>query len=167
MSIASQLVADLESEAEHTRTMLALVPDAKLSWRPHPKSMSVGELASHLAETPSWLPGFLAPEFDLASMGDYKPWVGASRAAIQAEYDKHHRALVAELARRDDRFLQETWSLKNAGKLLEQKPRAAALREMLVHHAIHHRGQLSVCYRLLGIALPPIYGPTADAPALG
>ncbi len=167
MSLARQLITDLETEAAHTRTMLALLPDAQLAWRPHPKSMSVGELASHLAETPAWLPGFLAPEFDFASMGDYKPWIGRSRAEIEAEHAKNHRVCVDELAGRDDRFLAEEWMLKNQGRLLEQKSRAAALREMLIHHVIHHRGQLSVCYRLLGIPLPPIYGPTADAPAIG
>jgi uncharacterized damage-inducible protein DinB len=161
MSIAAELIADLEEEAAHTRTMLALVPDGKLAWKPHEKSMSVGQLASHLAEIPSWTPGFADPVFDLAAM-DYKPWLGGSRAEIVAAFEKHHREAVEWIRGKDDRFLSATWTMKQGAAVLMATPRHRALRGIVLHHPIHHRAQLGVCFRLLGIALPPLYGPTAD-----
>jgi len=169
MSIATALVTDLEEEAKHTRRMLALLPEAKLAWKPHEKSMTLGQLASHLAEAPSWTGAFLEPSLDFAAMEGYRPFVARTRAECLAEFEKNHRACVEALRARDDRsgdgFMGETWSMRKGDEVLMSQPRGDALRTTLVHHAIHHRGQLSVYLRLLGVPLPPVYGPTADDPS--
>jgi uncharacterized damage-inducible protein DinB len=167
MSIATALVSDLEVEAKNTRKMLALVPEAKLAWKPHEKSMSLGQLASHLAETPSWTGAFLEPSMDFAAMNDYRPFLASSRAELLATFEKNHRASVESLRSRDDRFMGETWTMRKGPEVLMSQPRKEALRATLVHHAIHHRGQLSVYLRLLGVPLPATYDPTADDPSFG
>ena len=165
MSIANDLVADLETEAKNTRAMLSVAPEAQLAWRPHERSMSLGQLASHLAETPAWAGSMLEPALDFASMGDYRPFLARSRAELLATFESNHAAATSALRGRDDRTMNETWTMKNGATVLLAQPRKEALRSILVHHAVHHRGQLSVYLRLLGVALPPIYGPTADHPS--
>jgi len=167
MSIATTLVSDLEEEAKNTRKMLALVPEAKLAWKPHEKSMTLGQLASHLAEAPSWTGGFLEPFMDFAAMEGYRPFAATSRAELLATFEKNHRGCVEALRARDDRFMSDTWTMKREPEVLMSQPRKEALRSTLVHHAIHHRGQLSVYLRLLGVPLPSLYGPTADDPSFG
>ena len=165
MSIASTLVADLEAEAKLTRTMLAVVPEDRFPWKPHEKSMSLGQLASHLAETPAWTGSMLEPAMDFAAMGDYRPFLARSRGELLATFEANHAAAAGALRGRDDRAMNEAWTMKNGPTVLLTQPRKDALRCILVHHAVHHRGQLSVYLRLLGVPLPPLYGPTADHPA--
>jgi uncharacterized damage-inducible protein DinB len=164
MSISQTLLSDLETEAKHTRTMLALVPEESLAWKPHEKSMSLGQLASHLAETPSWTSAMLEPSMDFAALGDYRPFLARTRSELLAVFERNHAESVAALRGRDDRFMGETWTMRNGPQVLLSEARKDALRSTLVHHAVHHRGQLSVYLRLLGVQLPPIYGPTADHP---
>ena len=167
MSIAADLVSDLEAEAALTRTLLARVPEPELAWKPHEKSMSLAQLASHLAETPAWTGAMLEPAMDFAAMGDYRPFLARTRAELLQTFETNHAASVAALRGRDDRFLQETWTMRNGSAVLMTQPRRDALRQILVHHAVHHRGQLTVYLRLLGVPLPPLYGPTADHPGFG
>lgn len=167
MSIALTLVPDLEAEARNTRKMLALVPEGQLGWKPHEKSMSLGQLASHLAEAPSWTGAMLEPSLDFAALEGYQPFVARTRAECLAEFERNHRACVEVLRARDDRSMNEVWTMRQGATTLLSQPRKDALRMTLVHHAVHHRGQLSVYLRLLGVALPPVYGPTADDPSFG
>jgi len=167
MSIAEALIADLEQEADGTRKMLALVPEAKFAWKPHEKSMTLGQLASHVAEAPSWCAGFLEPVMDFAAMKDYRPFAASTNAELRAAFDTNHKKAVAALRGRDDAFLRQTWTMKNGDTVLMTQVRKDAMRTILVHHTIHHRGQLSVYLRLLGVPLPAIYGPTADSPSFG
>jgi len=165
MSIADALVTDLQTEAANTRKVLALVPEAQFAWKPHEKSMTLGQLASHLAEAPSWTGSMLEPAMDFAGMQGYRPFAARSLVECVAEFEKNHHACIESLRGRDDRFMSALWTMKNGPKVLAQQPRNEALRTTLVHHAIHHRGQLTVYLRLLGVPLPPIYGPTADEPS--
>jgi uncharacterized damage-inducible protein DinB len=164
-SIATALSADLETEAKFTRALLALAPPAKFAWKPHEKSMSLVQLTSHLAETPAWCGSMLEPSMDFAAMGDYRPFVAKDTQELLATFDRNHAQAVSALRGRDDRFLHETWTMKNGPKVLLSQPRKDVLRSILVHHAIHHRGQLGVYLRMLDVPLPPIYGPTADHPS--
>lgn len=165
MSIASDLIRDLEREAELTRKVFAVLPEAKFEWKPHEKSMTLGALASHIAENPAWVSSMMEPELDFEQMmKSYKPFAGKNRAELGAALDGGLKDAVLALKGRPDAVLQETWTMRMGAKILDQKPRAEALREIAVHHAIHHRGQLLVYLRLLGAPLPPLYGPTADAP---
>ena len=167
MSIAAELIRDIEAEAVKTRAMLAVVPDGRLDWKPHEKSMTLGALASHLAENPTWTSGMLEDEMDFAAMGDYRPFEGKNRAEILAGLERNLSACVAALRGRDDAFLNQPWTMRNGPKVLMKAPRHAAIRGTAIHHWIHHRGQLSVYLRLLGVPVPQTYGPTADAPAFG
>jgi uncharacterized damage-inducible protein DinB len=165
MSIAAELVRDLEDEAVKTRKMLELVPDAQLDWKPHEKSMTLGMLASHLAENPVWIPAMLEDELDFARMGDYTPFAAKSRQELLLGFDKNLRAGVDAIRGREDDFLARTWTMRNGPKVLMSCPKSEAIRSTAIHHWIHHRGQLSVYLRLLGVPLPQTYGPTADDPA--
>jgi len=168
MSIASDLIRDLQSEAERTRKVFAVLPEAKFEWRPHEKSMTLGALASHVAENPSWISAFVEPELDFELlMQSYKPFAGKTRAELVTALDAALREAVACLKGRPDEFFEETWTMRMGAKVLARQPRGEALRETGIHHGIHHRGQLVVYLRLLGVPLPQLYGPTADAPDFG
>ena len=168
MSLATLLVADLEQEAKNTRKMLEAVPEAKLDWKPHEKSMTLGQLASHLAENPSWISAMLEDEMDFATaMTDYKPFAAKNRKELLDGFDKNLRAGLDALRGRADAFLEKTWTMRNGPKVLMALPKHQAVRSTGIHHWIHHRGQLSVYLRLLGVPLPQVYGPTADNPSFG
>ncbi len=166
MSIASELIRDLEAEAVKTRAMLAAVPAGRLDWKPHEKSMTLGALASHLAESPSWISAMLEDEMDFAVLADYRPFEAKDRAELLAGLERNLRAGVDALRGRDDAFLSTTWTMRNGAKVLMSAPKHEALRATAIHHWIHHRGQLSVYLRLLGVPVPQTYGPTADHPSI-
>lgn len=165
MSLATALIRDLETEAAHTRKVLEAVPEDRLSWKPHEKSMTLGALASHIAETPSWISAMLEDEMDFARMTDYRPFDARDRAELLAGLARNLAAGADALRDRDDERLAGTWTMRNGEKVLMQAPRHTAIREIALHHWIHHRGQLTVYLRLLGVPVPPTYGPTADHPS--
>jgi uncharacterized damage-inducible protein DinB len=167
MTLASALVADLESEAKNTRKMLEIVPEGRFGWKPHEKSMTLGQLAAHLAENPSWIGAMLEDEMDFAAMGDYKPFAPKTRKELLEGFEKNLRAGLDAIRGRDDAFLERTWTMRNGDKVLMVAPKHEAVRSTAIHHWIHHRGQLSVYLRLAGVPLPQIYGPTADNPTFG
>jgi uncharacterized damage-inducible protein DinB len=161
MAIADALLPEYDHEVATTRRLLERVPDAKFDWKPHQKSMSLGELASHLATMLSWGSMTLnAPEFDLT--GDHAPVVLHSRADLLASFDKEAAAARAALAGKSDAEMMAPWSLKREGKPLFTMPRAAVLRSFVMNHMVHHRGQLSVYLRLNDVPVPSMYGPSAD-----
>jgi uncharacterized damage-inducible protein DinB len=166
MSISQTFVADFESETDNTRTLLTAVPQAQFAWRPHAKSMSLAQLAGHIAETPSWLHSMLEPEMDFAAMaGSYTPYVPTSQADLLRAFESNLRGVRPSLEGRDDGFMRATWTMRMGSKVLLQQPRIDALRSTLLHHLAHHRGQLTVYLRLLDVPVPPTYGPTADHPS--
>lgn len=167
MSIAADLIRDLESEAKKTRAMLALVPESRLEWKPHAKSMTLTALASHLAENPAWISSMLEDEMDFANLGDYRPFEAKSRKELLDGFDKNVRAGLDALRGRSDAFFATTWTMRNGEKVLMSASKHEAIRGTAIHHWIHHRGQLSVYLRLLDVPLPQTYGPTADNPSMG
>lgn len=167
MSIAKSLVAHLEHEAATTRKMLAIVPAAKLDWKPHEKSMTLGALASHLAETPTWVSSMLEDEMDFGNMGDYRPFEGKSAEELVAALDRNLKEAVALVREHDDAFLTREWTARMGDKVVMRAPKGEVIREIALHHTIHHRGQLSVYLRLLDVPLPKVYGPTADDQSFG
>lgn len=144
-----------------TRKLLERVPEDKLAWKPHEKSMSLGGLATHLSNIPNW-GGTILNEvfFDLAAAPP-KRTEPASRAAILAEFDDT-RAKVRAWMDKTDAEYNAPWTLKRGGQQMFSVPRVAAFRSFVLHHIIHHRGQLSVYLRLNDVPVPPIYGPSAD-----
>lgn len=167
MSIANELIRDLEAEAKKTRAMLAVVPETKLDWKPHAKSMTLGGLAGHVAENPAWISAMLEDEMDFGAMKDYRPFAPKDRGELLAAFDKNVRAGLDAIRGRSDAFLLGTWTMRNGDKVLMSAPKHDAIRGTAIHHWIHHRGQLSVYLRLLDVPLPQTYGPTADAPSFG
>jgi uncharacterized damage-inducible protein DinB len=161
MTIRDGLLADYDHEMGTTRRLLERVPDDTLQWKPHEKSMSLGALATHLTRIPQWAGTILNdPFFDLAET----PPAAAdepSRAAILAAFDDTRARTRAWMDKADGDYTS-IWTLKRAGQQVFSMPRVAAFRSFVLHHMIHHRGQLSVYLRLLDIAVPSIYGPSAD-----
>jgi uncharacterized damage-inducible protein DinB len=160
MSIIDALLAELEQESLTTRRVLERVPDSKLSWKPHPKSMSLGQLALHIATVPGNVaelaamdtaepPAFVQPE--AATAAELVPTLTASVAKARAD-----------LGGFDDAAMNATWRLMSNGRELLAMPRVAVARAIMLNHWYHHRGQLLVYLRLLDIAVPSVYGPTAD-----
>lgn len=165
-SIAQSLIADIKQEGEYSRAILEAVPADKYDWKPHEKSMSLSALASHIAETPSWLGSMMEDVFDFGTgMEDYKPFVAADQAELLAALDENLAKATALLEDKDDEFMIRVWKGVKGDKELMVGPRGAVARSILVHHAAHHRGQLTVYLRLLDVPVPPTYGPTADFPS--
>ena len=166
MTIAQALSADFGHEAANTKAVLKAVPQDRFGWKPHEKSMSLGQLAGHVAETPSWVRAMMENEMDFAAMPkDYKPFVPEKSSDLLAAFQKNAKAFEDALAGRDDRFMKETWTMRNGDKVLMSFPRHLAIRSTAIHHLVHHRGQLTVYLRLLDVPVPSTYGPTADHPS--
>jgi uncharacterized damage-inducible protein DinB len=161
MAIREALLADYDHEMGTTRRLLERLPDDRLEWKPHDKSMSLGGLATHLSRIPEWGATILnEPSFDLA---DAPPTAAAqvSRDAILAVFDAARAGTRAWMDKSDGEYTA-LWTLKRGGQQLFSVPRVAAFRSFVLHHIIHHRGQLSVYLRLNDVAVPAIYGPSAD-----
>lgn len=163
MSNIPTLLKELEQEAQTTRKFLASVPTDKFSWKPHEKSMSVQQLSTHIAELPGWVSFALATdELDFAK-NHYEPTVMNSAEEIQAYFDKTYAEGKAALAATNEKELEKTWTMRSGEKIYSVRTKAEVVR-MSIDQTIHHRAQLGVYFRLLGIAVPPSYGPTADFP---
>jgi uncharacterized damage-inducible protein DinB len=163
MGLSEPIAAELQREAATTRKMLERVPEDKMAWRPHEKSMTLGRLAGHIAELPSLVASVVTrDEVDFAA-GNYQPFEASNSAELLEKFDKNIAGAVEALkGQADDEYLLKPWRLKRNGQVLFELPRAAVLRTMGLNHVIHHRGQLSVYLRLLDVPLPSVYGPTAD-----
>jgi len=162
-----RLVAEFDRESGVTRSLLERIPEDKAAWKPHAKSFSLGDLALHLANLPTWIPATLRQsELDLHPPGapeaPRRAWI--SRAALLAEHDANVAAARAALAAAAEAELDAPWTLKNGGHILFTMPKGAVLRTWVFNHLIHHRGQLSVYLRLCDVPLPSMFGPTADMP---
>ena len=160
MSIANALPAHLEQESQTTRRVLERVPQAHLAWKPHPKSMSLGQLALHIAIAP----GNVA---ELVARDSVEPPKGIfPEASSTAELVPALEASVAKakqhLSGMDDDAMSATWRMTSGGRDVLAMPRAAFARAIMLNHLYHHRGQLLVYLRLLDVSVPSVYGPTAD-----
>jgi uncharacterized damage-inducible protein DinB len=153
---------DLENELQTTRRLLERVPDEHWDWKPHEKSMSLGRLAGHLAEL-TFL-GTIAVQREVFDVATDRPSTPppANREEVLAAFDQGAAQLVEAVNGASAESWKQTWTLKASGQTFVSLPRTAALRLMGISHAIHHRGQLSVYLRLLGVPVPSIYGPSAD-----
>ena len=162
MTIADAILRDFRHEAGNSRKMLEAVPEAHFGWKPHEKSMTLGALAGHIAETPTWLAAMNADTFEMNDLEDYQPFVPETAEELLAAFERNARLPEDFLGGRDDAFLSKEWTMTVGGKEMMRTPRDAAIRDILLHHTAHHRGQLTVYLRLLDVPVPPTYGPTAD-----
>lgn len=161
-SIAASLIAEMEHEAATTRACLERIPAEKFSWKPHEKSMEFAKLASHIAEMFGWTPPtILNTELDFAKM-DYKPFEPQTTGELVAFLDKSVSEAIDVLRNTPDQVFFENWTLRNGETTYFTMPKVAVMRSFVMNHIVHHRGQLSVYLRLNDIAVPSIYGPSAD-----
>jgi uncharacterized damage-inducible protein DinB len=160
MRLVDPIIAELEQEAESTRRVLERIPEARLSWRPHPKSMSLGQLALHIATTPggvaqiAGLDTMERPQFD-------RPEPKSKREVLEALTQSLASAMEF-LRGLDDARATQMWTMTFDGKPIFSLPRIGLVRTVMLNHWYHHRGEMQVYLRLLDVAVPSVYGPTAD-----
>lgn len=164
MSIAQQLLGEFDQEMAITRKMLDRYPEGKVEWRPHEKSMTLGRLAGHVAEVPWWATETMRLE-TMEMDPNYKPVFATSREQVLKYFEENVKIARAAIARASDEDMKKDWSFVMEGKAVFTMPRIAVLRSFVMNHLIHHRGQLTVYYRLNGVPVPAIYGPSADEKA--
>jgi len=165
MTLSEGLLPEFDQEMASTRKTLERVPDSQFGWKPHEKSMTLGRLASHVAESPGWAATTIETDsLDLAPPGapPFKPVTADTRQEVLAIFEKNIAAARAAIAGASDDHLAKPWSLLMGGKTILTLPRMSVLRTFVMNHTIHHRAQLGVYLRLNNIPLPAIYGPSAD-----
>lgn len=162
MSINSALLAELKNESTNTRKMLERVPTEKLDWKPHEKSMTIGRIATHIADLPVWFSRIInADEFDFAT-AVFNHETKENTQAILKLFDERIEEATNILTSATDEILNGLWTSKRGEHIIFQLPKKVALRSIAYNHVYHHRGQLSVYLRLLDIPVPGMYGPSAD-----
>lgn len=166
MSTAQKLLSEFDEEFATTRKFLERVPDDKLTWKPHEKSMELGRLAWHVADFPEWCrdtlkkDGLKMTEEDGAQM--MNGWKEKKRADLLARFDRDLPEARAALAAASDASLANHWKMEWNGQVVVDSPREEVLRKWVLNHLIHHRAQLGVYLRLNNIPVPGAYGPSAD-----
>jgi uncharacterized damage-inducible protein DinB len=162
MAIVDALLPEFDHEMTVTRKVLERVPDDQWDWKPHPKSYSLGALATHVATIPMWGEMTLTRDEIDPGAADLRPQPPTSRAGVLAMFDKNAAGTRAALSGRTDPEFMTNWSLKNAGRTIFTMPRAVVWRSFVMSHLIHYRAQLAVYLRLLDQPVPSMYGPSAD-----
>lgn len=163
--ISTSLLPEFDQEIANTRRVLERVTDAMAPWKPHPKSMSAGDLALHLANLIGWASVTMeGTELDFNPPGGpaWKPPVFESAAATLAEFERNVAQGRTALSRATDADYGISWALKNGGATIFALPRVAVIRTFVLNHLIHHRAQLGLYLRLNNLPVPAIYGPSAD-----
>lgn len=165
MTLGEAMAMELEHEAVSARKTLERIPDDKLDWTPHRKSMTFRNLASHVANLPGWTKIALsADEFDMQPTDGTKhpQFVGKSTSEIVAEFDKNVAGALAALRTAPDAEFSKIWRLKNGGVERMAIPKTAVVRGFVLNHLVHHRAQLGLYLRLNDISVPSMIGPSAD-----
>ena len=160
--IARTVFGDLAHELASTRRVLERVPDGNADWTPHAKSMTLGKLAAHVADMPRFTQVIVdQEELDFAK-GTYHTPALATRDELLAHFDAGAASLQAAVATLDADALARTWTLRSGDHVILAAPKGALVRGMGINHLVHHRAQLGVYLRLLGVPVPGLYGPSAD-----
>ena len=170
MAISDALLPEFDHEMANTRKTLERVPDGKSDWKPHVKSMALGALATHVGNIPTWANYSIEQDsLDLAPGGEPLPQtpVANSTAELLTTFDANVAKARAAIAAASDAELFKPWTLLTNGSQILTMPKVAVLRSFVMNHLIHHRAQLGVYLRLNDIAVPSIYGPSADENPFG
>lgn len=155
------MISEFDHECAETRKALQLIPEDRFDWKPHAKSWSLHELASHLAEVPHWAaPTLRTDVFDLET--DYERVVPDTKEEILARFDAGVVEAREALEKATDEQLGSTWTMKMGDEVVLSMPKGAVLRSFVFNHNVHHRAQLGVYLRLLDVPVPGHYGPSAD-----
>lgn len=162
MSLNAPLITELQHELATTRKCLERLPEKDFDWKPHEKSMSLGQLAIHLAEMTGWVAETInKPEIDFATDYSKPPTIETTVDLVQY-FDQKAVIAIDALKAADNENLLQNWTLRSGDKIFLSLPRVQVLRGMVINHIVHHRGQLSVYMRLRDVAVPALYGPSAD-----
>jgi len=165
MAIIDSILAEFDQEAQTTKRVLDRVPEDKLTWKPHPRSYSLGQLAMHIAAAPSLVSG--AATQDTYEITGGTPPEPKNRKELMEVFSQNVDTAKANLKTLDDSRLMSIWNGTRNGKAIMSVPRIAFLRAILLNHWYHHRGQLTVYLRLLEVPVPSIYGRSADENPFG
>jgi uncharacterized damage-inducible protein DinB len=166
MPIVDALLPEFDHEVATTRKLLERLPNDDLGWKPQEKSMTLGALATHVANIGTfWCTQTMnAPHYDAGGAGDPEARLdpAASREALLQNFDVKIKEARTAIASKTDAEMMAPWTLKSGGHEIFTMPRVVVFRSFVMNHMIHHRGQLSVYLRLRNVPLPSIYGPSAD-----
>jgi uncharacterized damage-inducible protein DinB len=165
MSLVDSLLTEIDQEAQTTKRVLDRIPEDKLTWKPHPKAFSLGQLALHIASVPGSIATLAVP--DSMEAPNFSQSEAKTRQEVLDTFSKSLETAKDTLKKMDDARLMSTWSLTKNGKVLMSIPRIGFIRSILMNHNYHHRGQLSVYLRILNVPVPSIYGPSADENPFG
>jgi uncharacterized damage-inducible protein DinB len=161
MSIIELLLKEMEQEAQNTRKMLSIVPEDKYDWQPHPKSMTIERLVNHIAELFDWVAmGLTTDGLDFAA-NPYEPTFAKTNAGVLEIFEKAYANGHAQLQIATEAKLQEPWVLRSGDYVILNQTKYDTVR-VAIAQTIHHRAQLGVFLRLLDVAIPGVYGPSAD-----
>ena len=162
ISFGTEYLKELESEVRATRKCLEAIPESTYGWKPHEKSMNMGYLTLLVADIPRWITYAIErSEIDFAT---YDQFQLSTNAALLKHFDQNIEAAKRALQKVSNEELAEPFYLRNAGKMLYTTSKKETVQSS-INHWVHHRGQLTVYMRLNNIAVPSIYGPSADAPS--
>jgi len=163
MPLIDAVLAEFDHELANTRKLLERVPEDKLAFKPHDRSMTLGRLCGHIAEIPMWGRNILGQDsFDLEEASGMQPANPETRQELLQLLERNASILREAAEGTKDDALMASWSLLKGAEAVVELPRIAALRSFVLSHVIHHRGQLTVFLRLLDVPLPALYGPSAD-----
>jgi len=162
MAIKDALIAELKYESSLTKKMLERVPLDKKDWKPHERSMSLGRLATHVAEIPHWISRIITiDDFDFFVQGFSSHAASSQEELLTIFNDKLDKA-IADLESTGDESFDKSWTVRRGEQVIYQLKKKVAIRSWGLNHLVHHRGQLSVYLRLLDLPVPGMYGPSAD-----
>ena len=160
MSLVDSILMEIDQEAQTTKRVLDRIPEDKLTWKPHPKAFSLGQLALHIASLPESVAAAAVP--DSMEAPNFSQPEAKSRQEVLDTFSKSLESAKDALKKMDDARLMSMWSLTKNGKVVMSIPRIGFIRSILMNHNYHHRGQLSVYLRILNVPVPSNYGPSAD-----
>lgn len=162
MPLNQTFISELQEESKSTKRMLECIPNEKLLWKPHDKSMTLSRLASHIAELTGWVSSILDyDELDLGKINFKAPEIKNNSDILKIFADNLDKALQSLNRTTDDEFIKN-WTLRKNETIYFTLPKIVCIRTFCLNHLYHHRGQLTVYFRLLNIPVPSSYGPTAD-----
>ena|SRR5688572_25637841 len=163
MAIKDAFIGELKHESSLTKKMLEKVPLDKKDWKPHEKSMSLGNLATHVAEITHWVSDIIhIDDFDFMKNFNFNPQVASSTEELIEIFQTNLDTAIADLSSMSDDDFAKSWTVRRGEQVMFNTPKKVSIRAWAINHMIHHRGQLSVYLRLLDVPVPGMYGPSAD-----
>jgi len=163
MAIKDAFIGELKHESSLTKKMLEKVPLDRKDWKPHEKSMSLGKLATHVAEITHWVSDIIhIDDFDFMKNFNFNPQVASSTEELIEIFQSNLDKAIADLSSMSDDDFAKSWVVRRGEQVMFNTPKKVSIRAWAINHMIHHRGQLSVYLRLLDVPVPGMYGPSAD-----